>query len=316
MSGFKRFDECDALFRNSKGKTRPTPEVLAELPRVPVADTHCHLGMLPNPALALARAAVHGVDFICCVADPSEKPQQDDEDHARISAVQTYEALPLWRAQTAKILDVWGESSCGLPEVRYAVGVHPHNARFWEQSRESLMLLLERPETCCLGEIGLDYHYDFSPREKQRAVFAEQLDMAKRLGLPVSLHIREAHAEALEILRDVGMPAAGCILHCFNLGPDDLAPFLELGCYIAFGGPLTFKKSDYVREASRMVPLDRLLTETDAPYMAPEPLRGTVCTPDMTIFTLAMLLESIGGGEEAARRIFQNAVALLDGERG
>lgn len=316
MSGFKQFDECDALFRDSKGKTRPTPAAFDELPRVPVADTHCHLGMLPNPALALARAAVHGVDFICCVTDPSEKPQGDDEDRARLSAAQTYEALPLWRARAAKILDVWDESSCELPKVRCAVGVHPHNARLWEQSRESLMALLTRPETCCLGEIGLDYHYDLSPREKQRAVFVEQLDMAKQLGLPVSLHIREAHAEALEILHHVGMPDAGCILHCFNLGPDDLAPFLELGCYIAFGGPLTFKKSDYVRDASRMVPLDRLLTETDAPYMAPEPLRGTVCTPDMTIFTLAVLVESIGGGEEAARQIYRNAVELLDGERG
>lgn len=88
------------------------------------------------------------------------------------------------------------------------------------------------------------------------------------------MHLREAHDDALAILRETGVPKAGCIVHCFNLDAQTLAPFLELGCYVAFGGPLTFKKSWETRAAALDVPLDRLLTETDAPYMAPEPLRA------------------------------------------
>ncbi|MEI3377283.1 MAG: TatD family hydrolase [Coriobacteriales bacterium] len=296
---FKHFDERDALFRSSKGKLKPAPE----LPQgTLVADTHCHLGMFPDPGLVLAQAAAHGVDFICCMTDPT-KPELDgdDGDVARRSARQTYDGLDGWFDDAAMELERWGMAQAIMPRVRFACGVHPHNAKYFEQARDELVALIERPETCCLGEIGLDYHYDLSPREVQRKVFAAQLSMAQECSIPVSLHLREAHDEALGILREVGVPDAGCILHCFNLDAATLAPFLELGCYIAFGGPLTFKKSWDTRLAALDVPVDRLLTETDGPYMAPEPLRGTVCAPSQTVFTLRTLLDCFGyAGEQRA----------------
>lgn len=313
MADFKSFDECDALFRNSKGKVKQAPELPGG---TLVADTHCHLGMLENSGLALARAASHNIGFICCINDPSERPGTD-EDSTRLSARQTYDAIGGWLDEAASLLESWGTGQASVPRVRFACGVHPHNARLWDDAKDELVELLERPETCCLGEIGLDYHYDLSPRDVQRDVFAKQLHMASDLGLPVSLHLREAHADALEILHREGTPEAGCIVHCFNLGSEDLAPFLELGCYIAFGGPLTFKKSWYTRLAALDVPLDRLLTETDAPYMAPEPLRGTVCTPDMTIFTLRMLLDCLGyaGAERACELVQPREIDRVEGEQ-
>lgn len=315
MADFKHFDEQDDLFRNSKGKVKDAPPLPGG---VLIADTHCHLGMLDNPGLALARSAARNVDFICCITDPSEKPGAD-EDATRLSARQTYQALDGWFGDAALLLEQWGMAEAIMPRVRFACGVHPHNARLWHDARPELEALLALPQTCCLGEIGLDYHYDFSPRDVQRDVFERQLHMAKELGLPVSLHLREAHADALQILRRVGLPDTGCILHCFNLGPDDLAPFLELGCYIAFGGPLTFKKSDDTRRAILDVPINRILTETDAPYMAPEPLRGTVCMPDMTVFTLRMVLDCIASAgsdaQKAGEVIFQNALDILDIQR-
>ena len=251
LSDFKAFDVEDAVFRNSKGKAKAAPA----LPQgAPVADTHCHLGMLDNVPLALARAAVHGMGFIECITDPSE--YRSDE----LSAQETYARLDEWVADARCILDSWGMGQLEPPVIRMASGVHPHNAKDWERGLPVLRELLACPATSCLGEIGLDYHYDKSPRDVQREVFALQLRMAHELGLPVSLHIREAHSDALEILRAEGLPAAGCILHCFNLGPDDLAPFVELGCYVALGGPLTFKKECATRAAVALASPGRLLT--------------------------------------------------------
>lgn len=301
LEDFKYLEADDAVFRTSKGKVKPAPALPA---RACVADTHCHLSMLENPAYALARAAVHGVRFICCMTDPAEQPQAQGEDCSWVSARQAYDAKDSWTAGARDLLAAWGALDAELPRIRYAVGVHPHNAKHWMDAETDMRTLLARPKTCCLGEIGLDYHYDLSPRDVQRTVFARQLRIANELGLPVSLHLREAHADALEILASEGVPEAGCIVHCFNLGSEDLMPFLDLGCYIAFGGPLTFRKSWYTRQAALHVPIERLLTETDAPYMAPEPLRGTVCMPDQTVFTLRMLLDCFGySGHERAREL-------------
>lgn len=287
LSSFKQFEERDTLFRTSKGKVKEPPV----LPKgVRVADTHCHLGTLNDAPLALARCACRGVRFLECITDPTE------EDVPRL-----YESLEGWRAQAQALLEEWGAGESALPRVRMACGVHPHNAKDWAAGEGALRTLLAHPLTSCMGEIGLDYHYDLSPRPVQREVFARQLQLAQEAGVPVALHLREAHADALAILREQGVPQAGCIVHCFNLDAATLAPFVELGCYIALGGPLTFRKSFETRAACVDVPLDRLLTETDAPYMAPEPLRGTVCLPDHVVYTLRMLLDCFGyAGEEAA----------------
>ncbi len=296
ISDFKSFSERDCAFRTSKGKERPAPVLPKD---VPLADTHCHLGMLADPGLAIARAAHFGFGFLMCMTDPAEPPEAGD---SLVSAAGAYAAVDSWLAAARAQLAAWGEEDAPLPRVRFAAGVHPHNAKHYEGSLGALLELLRDPATGCLGEIGLDYHYDISPRDVQREVFAAQLRLAHETRLPVSLHIREAHDDALEILRREGMPEAGCILHCFNLDAAVLAPFVELGCHVAFGGPLTFKKSRETRRAALDVPCGRLLLETDAPFMAPEPLRGTLCTPDQSVFTMRMLLDCFGyAGVEAAR---------------
>lgn len=182
-----------------------------------------------------------------------------------------------------------------------------------------LRRLLADPRTCALGEVGLDYHYDFSPRSDQVGAFRRQIALAHETGLPIILHLREAHEEAYRIMTEEGFPEGGVLLHCFNLDWDALEPWLEKGCYAAFGGSLTFKKSDDTREAARRMPLDRILTETDAPYMTPEPMRGMECSPDHVLFT-AERLAGVRGCESASEKrdllaaVYQNALDLLNRE--
>ena len=295
---FKHFDVRDAEFRNSKGKVRPAPVLPVGSP---IADTHCHIGMMEDPSWELARAAAHGVRFIECMTDLGEKNPDERQ------AEETYERMAEWQDEANALIAEWGLKGIEAPRVRFACGIHPHNACNWDKASPRLRKLLENPLTNCIGEIGLDYHYDFSPRDEQREVFALQLRMAQELGLPVELHIREAHSEALQILEREGVPQAGCVLHCFNLGPEDVKPFVELGCHIALGGPLTFKKEHATRAAVALVPANKLLTETDAPYMAPEPCRGVACGPAHTAYTLRMLLDCMGYGDGG----IEGALALM-----
>ncbi len=183
-----------------------------------------------------------------------------------------------------------------------------------------LVALLDDARVSAIGEIGLDYHYDLSPRDVQQQVFRRQVRLAKAAGLPVILHMREAHDDGFRILEEEGFPEAGTLLHCFNLDWAELARWVARDCYVAFGGPLTFKKSDYVREAATHVPLDRLLTETDAPYMTPEPLRGTTCGPEHVIWTADKMCEVRGAQTDEERatlltQTYANALALLDRSR-
>jgi len=297
--------------RDSKGRPRPVPRF-----GVPVADTHAHLQMLDDPAAALARCAWLGIGFVCCMVDPSE-------------SVDAFRLLDGWRRDADRLLERWSSADPdhlvagerpALPDVRLMVGVHPHNAKRYTARCERLLLeCAADPRTAGIGEIGLDYHYDLSPRELQQAVFRRQLDLADELGMPVSLHLREAHADALAILREHGVPAAGCLVHCFNRDAELLAPFLELGCRVAFGGPLTFKNSDDVRESATTVPLGHLLTETDCPYMTPEPCRGTRCEPAHTLFTAQRLAQVVAAAhptdadeDDLLRTWYDGARSLLD----
>ena len=207
-----------------------------------------------------------------------------------------------------------------MPRVRFAVGCHPHNAKFYDDDLERALLdRLADPRVSAVGEIGLDYHYDFSPREDQREAVRRQIRVAKQAGLPVVLHIREAHDEAFAILQEEGFPEAGTLLHCFNLDWAELERWVEAGCHVAFGGPVTFKHADEVRDAAARVPEELLLTETDAPYMTPEPLRGVTCGPEHVVFTAEKLCEvrGLAFGEEREtflRRLLANAYELLDRE--
>jgi len=275
----------------------------------PIADTHAHLDMLDDPALALARAARAGVGFVATVADPSE------------DAWRTYDELPSWFANARELLEGDARAVGGPvlepPRVRVIVGVHPHNAKNLTPEVEvDMRRLAEDGRTSAIGEIGLDYHYDHSPRDVQRDAFRRQLAIAHEFGLPAVVHLREAHDDGEAILRDVGMPPAGCILHCYNLGPEVLGRFLELGCTVSFAGPVTFKKAEEVRESAALVPPGRILTETDCPFMAPEPFRGRTCEPALTVFTAARIAEARGQMlTDFARDAYATALGLLDRER-
>ncbi len=290
-----------SLFADAKGRPVAPPDFGGQL----VADTHAHLDMLDDPAGALARAALAGIGLIATVADPSE------------DAPRTYAAVAEWLAAAGEQLAGVGSPSSALPRVRVILGVHPHNAKEFSAEVESLVReLAASPLTCAIGEIGLDYHYDNSPRDVQRAVFQRQLELAHELKLPCVIHLREAHDDGARILSQVGVPETGCILHCFNLGPEQMQTFLAMGCHISFAGPVTFKKADEVRTAAALVPADRILTETDCPFMAPEPFRGRKNEPAFTVFTAARIAEARGESlPEFAAIAYANAARILDPDR-
>lgn len=284
------------------------PKGPIELPRLGAqcADTHAHLDMLDDPAGALERATIAGVTFVITVTDVTETPEG------------TFDAIPGWLETAQDRLDQWAIPHGIPPELRVIVGAHPHNAKdFDETARERLSALLGDPRVVGVGEIGLDFHYDYSPRDEQRAAFRAQLEMAHERNLPVVVHLREAHDEGLEILTEIGLPAAGCVIHCFTGDAELAGKFVDLGCYISFAGPVTFKNAEEIRAAAACVPLERLLVETDAPFMAPHPYRGMRNEPAWTVLTAAKIAEvrEIPASEVAAatlqnaRRVFLSAKA-------
>jgi len=154
-----------------------------------------------------------------------------------------------------------------------AVGVHPHDAKSMKAADiETLRKLSEHKKVVAIGEIGLDFYYDHSDRDAQRYWFREQLKLAKEVNLPVIIHDRDAHAECLEILREFNVSHG--VMHCYSGSAEMAREVLEMGLHIAFGGVLTFKNARAAVEALKAVPLDRLLLETDCPYLSPEPFRG------------------------------------------
>jgi TatD DNase family protein len=198
-------------------------------------------------------------------------------------------------------------------ECFYAtVGVHPHDAsKATAESFDRLRELAANPKVLAIGEIGLDYHYDFSPRDVQQQVFREQLRLAKSAGKPVVIHTREAWSDTLRLI-DEGKPAA-VIMHCFTGGAEDARQCVERGFYLSFGGVLTFPKAENVREAARLVPADRLLVETDAPYLAPVPHRGKRNEPAFLVDTVRRLAEVRGVAfEEIASLTTSNFERLFE----
>jgi TatD DNase family protein len=280
-----------------------------------VTDTHAHLDMLEDPVAALEHAGLAGVAFVATVADATEEPER------------TFEGVGRWRAEAAEriaaVVAATTEEAAGasgatraVPEVRIIVGVHPHNASGSLAVEARLRGLVLDPAVCGIGEVGLDFHYDHSPRDDQRAAMRRHLRLAHEVGLPVCVHLREAHEEGLAILLDEGIPAAGCVIHCFTEGPEWAERFLAAGCLIAFGGVATFPKADAVREAAAMVPLDRMLVETDCPFLAPAPYRGRTNEPAFVTITAARLAEVKGIDTEAfAEATTANALRLYGGRR-
>lgn len=206
-----------------------------------------------------------------------------------------------------------------------AVGVHPHEARHvWtadpaervdEAAIAQLARLAGRPRVVAIGEIGLDYHYDLSPREAQRAVLARQLALAVELEMPVILHSRESDADLRAIVDRAIAAAAGPlrgVLHCFLSDREMAAWALERGLYLGVAGPITFKNAEGLRAVVRDVPLDRLLIETDSPYLAPHPRRGRRNEPAYVAHVAEGLAGVLGiAPEELARRTHDNAFRLF-----
>jgi TatD DNase family protein len=179
------------------------------------------------------------------------------------------------------------------PFVLATVGVHPHDAaKATETTFERLRELAAHPKVVAIGEIGLDYHYDFSPRDVQRAVFSTQLAIAAEAAQPIVIHTREAWEDTLEILRREWHGEG--VMHCFTGDVTQARQALDAGFCLAFGGVLTFPKAEPVREAARFTPADRLLLETDCPYLAPVPHRGKRNEPSFLAETARRLAEVRG----------------------
>ena len=191
--------------------------------------------------------------------------------------------------------------------VYAAVGVHPHSAQEWDdQTETALRTLLSEPKVVALGEIGLDYHYDFSPRETQRDVFEKQVAIAAVLDVPFVVHSREATADTMEILRRY--PQGKGELHCFSGSAQTARELVKLGYYIGIGGSLTFKNARKIIEAAQEVPLGRILLETDCPYMTPVPLRGQRNEPAYVKYVAQKLAEVKNiSVDEVARATAANA---------
>jgi len=193
-----------------------------------------------------------------------------------------------------------------------AVGIHPHDAKeAREQDYERLAAWCARPRVVAVGEMGLDYHYDFSPREVQRAVFIRQLDLARQVGKPIIIHTREAHADTMAIVRREGKGLAG-VFHCFSGSEETAREVLRLGFYISFAGPVTFANARKLHEAVRAVPLERLLVETDAPYLTPAPHRGRRNEPAYVKHVAAAVAQLRGmDAEELAAAAAENTKRLF-----
>ena len=256
-----------------------------------IFDTHCHIA---DPAFdedrdaVIARFRDSGVCRANVVADPcEEEPNQEKV----FSLVEQHDFL------------------CA------SIGAHPHNAsRYDDDAEKTILQYLNHPKCRLLGEIGLDYHYDLSPREVQRNVFDRQLELAYEKQVPVQLHIREAHGDCMDMMRSrlaAGRMPAG-IMHCYTGSWEAAKVYLDAGLYISLSGALTFKNAPKLQEVCRNVPADRLLIETDCPYMAPVPLRGRRNEPAFITHTLAKAaqLREVSP-ERMAEQLYANALRIF-----
>ncbi len=204
------------------------------------------------------------------------------------------------------------------PLVYAAIGIHPHEVKDINAGTcDALRILAGQAKVVAIGEIGLDFFHDLSPRDMQLQWFAEQLDLAEELDLPVIIHDREAHAETLAILRQRKDRLRG-VIHCFSGDQAMARECIALGFHLSVAGPVTYRKADQLRAVALEIPLERLLIETDAPYLAPQPYRGKRNEPAYVVETARHLAEIRGmaagelerATEENARRLF-----ALDGKK-
>jgi TatD DNase family protein len=262
-----------------------------------LVDTHCHLDAqyFPGgPDEVLARAEASGVRGFVVIGVGSD-----------LVPARAAVALAERRACTFA-----------------AVGIHPHDAATWTpDAHVALAALAARPSVVAVGEIGLDYHYDHSPRDEQRKVFAKLIGLARDAKKPIVVHTREAPEDTLAILHAEGARDVGGVIHCFSEDQAFAARAIDLGFCLSFSGIVTFKKTLAIQEVAAWAPLDRILVETDSPYLAPVPYRGKTCEPAFVVHTAKRVAELRGTTLEAlaaattanAERVFRCSFALSQG---
>ena len=235
-------------------------------------DTHCHLQYEGMPADALDRAAAAGVERVVCIGTDADQSRR---------------AIAL-AADSSRPRRVWA-----------TVGVHPHDAI---QGLDAILPLVDAPGVVAIGECGLDYHYDHSPRDVQRAAFAAQIALARIHNLALVVHTREAWEHTFELLYTESMPER-VVFHCFTGGPEEARQAIRMGAYLSFSGIITFKNAESVRQSVALCPPDRLLIETDAPFLAPVPHRGQPNEP--------ALVPVVGAAVAAIRGVSEEEIAAL-----
>ena len=257
-----------------------------------LVDTHCHLDDRQfdgDREQAIERAQAAGVATLMAIGTGNGPPDLE-------AAIRLADQYPFMYA---------------------TIGVHPHDAaKATSETFTALRRLAAHPKVKAIGEIGLDYHYDFSPRDVQRAVFESQLEIAAEAGKPVVIHTREAWDDTIAVLGSHWH--GGGIMHCFTGDEPQARQALDLGFHLAFGGVITFPKAEAVRQAARITPAERLLVETDCPYLAPVPMRGKRNEPAFLVETVRRLAEVRGcPPTEIARLTTANFQRLcLQGEPG
>jgi len=233
-----------------------------------VVDSHCHLAdesFVGDLEAVVARATSAGVTHALCILAANEAAEM---------------------ARAGSVKRAW-------PAVRFATAVHPHSAGAYashpDQAAAVTRDAVRSVDAAVVGEIGLDYHYDFAPKDVQRDVFAAQIGLAADLGRPVAIHTREASDDTFAVIREAGRGRVRGVMHCFSHGEADLRRALDLDFFISIAGIMTFPKAQALRDVAALVPLDRLLVETDAPFLAPVPHRGRRNEPAWVVETLRCL---------------------------
>ena len=251
-----------------------------------ILDTHCHLD---------------SADF----DEDREQILNDMETRGFTPCVVVGADMPSSRSSRAL--------AASRPWLYWAAGVHPHDAdTYTDEAHAELLSMMGEAKCVAWGEIGLDYHYDLSPRETQREVFARQLDAACEIGKPLILHIREAHGDATDILRARREKLPQGVVHCYSGSVEQAKIYLDMGFYLGFDGPVTFKKAPKLCEAARFCPAERMLVETDSPYMSPEPLRGRRNDPRNTEYIARKLAEIRGETfEQICKTTRENGMRLF-----
>jgi TatD DNase family protein len=245
-------------------------------------DDHCHLGWEGDDELGAAGAAGAADAVAAQIAD---------------AAAAGVERMVTVGTDVERSVAAIAAARRHPGAVWATVGLHPHDAK---QGLDGLVDLLTEPEVVAVGECGLDYHYDHSPRDVQRSAFASQIALAHERDLALVIHTREAWADTFDILEAERVPER-TVLHCFTGGPDEARRCLDLGAHLSFSGIVTFRAADDVRGAAALCPLDRMLVETDSPYLAPVPHRGRPNRP--------ALVPLVGAAVADARGVEVSAVA-------